>query len=152
MNERLREELSELDVKLLEMVARRQQIVANIGQVKSASGRGTRDYAREKDVYLQLARRTAARVGLDEEVGPISSACSSVFHWPSGTGQGGNFRQRQRKRALVIGGAGQMGQWFVRFLASQGYQVEVCDPAGGLDEYVSYADLGSSRLDQDRSL
>lgn len=147
--ERLREELSELDVKLLELVAQRQQIVAHIGRVKSAAGRGTRDYAREKEV-LQLARRTATRVGLEEEVGAdifrllirLSLAAQEqdkVATFGSGNG----------KRALVIGGAGQMGQWFVRFLASQGYQVEVCDPAGALADYISYTDLDETDLDQD---
>jgi chorismate mutase/prephenate dehydrogenase len=33
------------------------------------------------------------------------------------------------RRALVIGGAGKMGHWFVGFLASQGFSVEVADPA-----------------------
>ena len=147
--EQLREALSELDVALLEMVARRQQIVANIGRVKSAAGRGTRDYAREKDV-LQLARRTAARLNLDEEVGAdifrlliraslAAQEQDKVASFGSGGGQ----------RALVIGGAGQMGQWFVRFLASQGYQVEVCDPAGGLPGHISYSGLGDALLDQD---
>src|SRR5207248_422671 len=35
------------------------------------------------------------------------------------------------RRALVIGGAGRMGGWFVSFLASQGFTVEVADPAPG---------------------
>ena len=60
--EKLREELSRLDVELLERVARRQEIVAEIGRVKSSAGRGTRDFSREKDV-LNLARKTARRVG-----------------------------------------------------------------------------------------
>ena len=33
------------------------------------------------------------------------------------------------KRALVIGGAGRMGRWFVEFLHSQGFAVVVVDPA-----------------------
>jgi chorismate mutase/prephenate dehydrogenase len=33
------------------------------------------------------------------------------------------------RSALVIGGAGKMGRWFAEFLASQGYQVTVADPA-----------------------
>ncbi|MCP4283217.1 MAG: prephenate dehydrogenase/arogenate dehydrogenase family protein [Gammaproteobacteria bacterium] len=147
--EKLREELSQLDVELLGMVARRQQIVANIGRVKSAAGRGTRDYAREKEV-LQLARRTAAKVGLDEEIGAdifrlLIRASLAVQEQDKvatfGVGSG--------KRALVIGGAGQMGQWFVRFLASQGYQVEVCDPAGRVADYLSYTALDKAELDQD---
>ncbi len=32
------------------------------------------------------------------------------------------------KRALIIGGAGNMGAWFRRFLASQGYSVQIADP------------------------
>ncbi len=35
------------------------------------------------------------------------------------------------RRALVIGGAGKMGGWFVQFLLSQGFDVQVADPAGG---------------------
>jgi chorismate mutase/prephenate dehydrogenase len=34
------------------------------------------------------------------------------------------------RRVLVIGGAGLMGRWFVDFLSSQGFAVEVADPAG----------------------
>ena len=35
------------------------------------------------------------------------------------------------RRALVIGGGGKMGRWFAEFLMSQGFAVEVADPAGG---------------------
>ena len=34
------------------------------------------------------------------------------------------------RSALVIGGAGKLGRWFVDFLLSQGFTVEVSDPAG----------------------
>ena len=36
----------------------------------------------------------------------------------------------QGQRALVIGGSGKMGRWFVDFLDSQGFDVTVADPAG----------------------
>ncbi len=145
----LREALSRLDVELLEMVARRQEIVAEIGRVKSIAGKGTRDFAREKDV-LDLARRTARRVGVDEDIGEemfrllirTSLAAQEQDKVTSyGIGNG--------KRALVIGGAGQMGRWFVHFLSTQGYSVEVCDPAGGVGEYNHYATLDETDLGQD---
>jgi len=145
----LREKLSNLDVELLEMVAQRQQIVAEIGRVKSGAGRGTRDYAREKDV-LSLARRTARQVGIDEAIGEeifrvliraslATQEQDKVTQHGSGSG----------KKALVIGGAGQMGRWFVRFLASQGYQVEVCDPATDTDTPISYSQLEACDLSHD---
>ena len=34
------------------------------------------------------------------------------------------------RRALVIGGRGHMGRWFVRYLAAQGFAVEIADPIG----------------------
>ena len=147
--QQLRQALSALDVQLLEMVANRQKIVAEIGRVKSAAGRGTRDFAREK-VVLELARKTAVSAGLDASIGEelfrllirISLAAQEqdmVMASDAGGGQ----------RALVIGGAGQMGQWFVRFLSSQGYEVEVCDPAGALPGYRHYTHLGAQPLDQE---
>ncbi|WP_260292966.1 bifunctional chorismate mutase/prephenate dehydrogenase [Sedimenticola hydrogenitrophicus] len=145
----LRERLSRLDVELLEMVARRQEIVAEIGRVKSSAGRGTRDYAREKDV-LDLARRTARRVGLDEEIGEelfrlliraslAAQELDKVASHGFGSGQ----------RALVIGGAGQMGQWFVRFLDAQGYAVEICDPLPARSGHRRHLTLEESDLSHD---
>lgn len=146
----LRENLSCLDVELLEMVARRQAIVAEIGRVKSSAGRGTRDYAREKDV-LNLARQTARRVGVDEDIGEemfrlliraslAAQEQDKVTSEKMGSGQ----------RALVIGGAGQMGQWFVRFLSAQGYSLEICDPKGDpFGHCHCYASLDDTDLTQD---
>ena len=34
------------------------------------------------------------------------------------------------RRVLVIGGCGNMGRWFVRYLGAQGFTVEVADPVG----------------------
>lgn len=147
--EKLRQSLSRLDEELLEMVARRQRIVAEIGRVKSAAGKGTRDYTREKEV-LQLARRTAARLGIDQAMGADifrllirASLATQEQDKVASVGAGSG------KRALVIGGAGQMGQWFVRFLSSQGFQIEICDPAGGLPGYPGYADLDQTDLTQE---
>lgn len=145
----LRERLSRLDVELLEMVARRQEIVAEIGRAKSSAGRGTRDYAREKDV-LELARRTARRVGLDEDIGEEmfrllirASLAAQELDKVSSQGSGSG------KRALVIGGSGQMGQWFVRFLDTQGYAVEICDPQPARSGHVRFASLDETGLEHD---
>ena len=53
------------------------------------------------------------------------------------------------KRALVIGGRGKMGRWFADFLASQGFAVEVADPAGPADPYPWRADWRDVALDHD---
>ncbi len=128
--EDLRRQLSELDRQLVSVVAERQRIVAEIGRTKRSSGTGTRDFSREKEV-IELARQHAAEMDVPEDLAETlmrqlirasltSQEQSRVVAEGRGTGQ----------RALVIGGAGRMGRWFVDFLASQGYDVGVADPAG----------------------
>jgi chorismate mutase/prephenate dehydrogenase len=46
----------------------------------------------------------------------------------------------QGRRALVIGGSGKMGRWFVEFLDSQGFDVTVADPAGPVPGVKHVAD------------
>jgi chorismate mutase/prephenate dehydrogenase len=53
------------------------------------------------------------------------------------------------RRALVVGGAGRMGRWFVGFLASQGFAVEVADPAGPVAGHAHLSDWRDSDLTHD---
>ena len=58
------------------------------------------------------------------------------------------------RSALVIGGAGKMGRWFARFLASQGFAVEIADPAGAPPGFTAPGRLArqraQARLHRDR--
>jgi chorismate mutase / prephenate dehydrogenase len=127
---RLRAELDDLDGELVDMAARRQAIVAEIGQLKRSQRQPTRDYTREREVR-ELARARAARQGLDPDLGERlvgamieASLTSQERDRLVALGTGGG------RRALVIGGAGRMGRWFTEFLATQGWSVAVADPAG----------------------
>jgi chorismate mutase/prephenate dehydrogenase len=53
------------------------------------------------------------------------------------------------RTALVIGGNGKIGRWFAEFMASQGFTVEVADPAGAPPGFAHIADWKTSALDQD---
>ncbi len=136
----LRARLSELDRKILDVVAERQAIVDQIGEVKRASGKATRDFAREKQV-LDNARIAAGELGLPPSLAEAlmellirSSLTKQERARVRAEGQG------QGRRALVIGGAGNMGLWFVDFLDSQGFDVSVADPAGPVDGFMHLAD------------
>ncbi len=58
------------------------------------------------------------------------------------------------RRVLVIGGAGHMGAWFVRYLRAQGFTVEIADPADGPDGVLNHRDWrrvdARSRAGRDR--
>ncbi|MGH8276331.1 MAG: prephenate dehydrogenase/arogenate dehydrogenase family protein, partial [Steroidobacteraceae bacterium] len=127
--EDLRARVSELDRQLIWLVAERQAVSEEVARVKRATGRPTRDYERERDVIMGV-RSLAAERGVSPQLAEqllrllirssltTQEQASVVAH---GAGSG--------RRALIIGGAGKMGGWFVSFLASQGFTVEVADPA-----------------------
>ena len=129
----LREQLAEVDRQLLELVRRRQELALEIGARKRADGRSTRDYRQERDV-IERARQRAVELGvpadLAEELSVLLIRSSLTAQEKDRVAAGGGG---SGKRVLVIGGAGQMGQWFARFLGSQGFDVEIADPAAGVD-------------------
>ena len=102
---------------------------------KRATGHVTRDYRREREVILGV-RTHAAQHGVSPEVAEKilrllirSSLATQEQARVVATGQGSG------RRALVIGGRGKMGRWFADFLASQGFTVEIADPAGPVEGY-----------------
>lgn len=128
--EGLRARLSEVDRGIIGAIAERQALVAAIGARKLAAGRPLRDFRREK-VVLDGARAQAEALGVAPELAEgvlrtlIRASLEQQEHARVTASGGGSGR-----RALVIGGAGRMGRWFVDFLDNQGYAVEVSDPAG----------------------
>jgi chorismate mutase/prephenate dehydrogenase len=126
--DQLRQRLNQVDRELIRLARERQEIVGQIGAYKIAQSVPTRDYERERDV-LKAARDLAESIGL--EPGLAESIMNLLI-------RSSLTRQEETRvaavtagagrRALVIGGAGKMGAWFVRFLASQGYGVQVADP------------------------
>jgi len=138
--EELRNNLSALDRQILELVAQRQAMVTRIGEVKRQSGQATRNFNREKQV-LDMARAQAVELGippgLAEELMELLIRSSLTKQERArvradGYGQG--------RRALVIGGGGQMGLWFVDFLDSQGFDVTVADPVNQADGFKQVDD------------
>jgi chorismate mutase/prephenate dehydrogenase len=127
--EDLRRRLNDVDRRLLALVAERKSISGEVARVKRATGRPTRDYEREREVILGV-RSAAAELGVSPSLAEdllrllIRSSLTtqeraSVAAQGAGSG----------RRVLVIGGAGLMGRWFVEFLSSQGFAVQVADPA-----------------------
>lgn len=117
--------------------------------MKADTGQSTRDFRREREVLLQ-ARTRAAEIGISPNLAEsllqllirsslVTQERSRVAGHALGSGQ----------RALVIGGRGKMGRWFVEFLASQGFEVAVADPAGALEGYPHLETWQDSPLDHD---
>jgi chorismate mutase/prephenate dehydrogenase len=145
----LRGELGAIDREILALVAKRQATAMKIGQAKRELGMPTRDFRQEKDV-VQRARASALEHGLPASLGEelvlaFIRASLTVQEQDmvatSGEGSG--------RRALVIGGAGHMGAWFVRYLRAQGFAVEIADPSDGQEGVTNHRDWRKAKLDHE---
>jgi chorismate mutase/prephenate dehydrogenase len=147
--EDLRQRLTNLDRQLIALVAERKHLSEEVARVKRATGRPTRDYERERDVILgvrTMAEERGVSPALAESLLRLLIRSSlTTQEQASVTAQGAG----SGRRALVIGGAGKMGGWFVSFLASQGFTVEVADPAPAPTGLTRVSDWRSTDLRQD---
>ena len=137
----LRAELGQIDKDILELVAKRQAVALKIGQVKRDRGIPTRDFRQEKDV-VERARAAAVAHGLSAAMGEElilalirGSLTIQEKDTVAASGEGSG------RRALVIGGCGLMGRWFVRYLGAQGFAVEIADPVGGPGVHADWRTL-----------
>jgi chorismate mutase/prephenate dehydrogenase len=144
----LRKKLENVDRQLLTLVKERQNLSHDIGQLKDELGLGTRDYGQETRV-VNRARELAVELGITPEVAEelflILIRSSLTVQEKQRVASAGEGSGRQ---VLVIGGAGQMGSWIVRFLASQGYS-EIADPTGTVDGFNCVHDWQNLTLHHD---
>jgi chorismate mutase/prephenate dehydrogenase len=147
--EELRQRVTEIDRQLIALVAERRAVSEEVARVKRATGAPTRDYQRERDVILGV-RAQASERGVSPQLAEallrllIRSSLTTQEHASvvaAGAGTG--------RRALVIGGAGKMGSWFVSFLGSQGFAVEVADPSPTPEGVTRVEDWRSTDLKHD---
>src|ERR1700739_1818064 len=147
--EELRQRVTDIDRQLIALVAERKAVSEEVAQVKRATGRSTRDYEREREVLLgvrAMAEERGVCPAIAEQLRRLLIRSSLTTQEQAsvvarGAGSG--------RRALVIGGAGKMGGWLVNFLASQGFTVEVADPAPGGTGAARVADWHSTDLRHD---
>ena len=129
--EELREQIRRLDAEIVAAAAKRIELAREVGEAKRRAHRPVVDYAQERAV-LERARAAADAVGLDPNVADtilVSLIRASVSAQDRDRVRGASVGAG--KTAVVVGGEGRMGRWFLRFLEDQGYT------AGSLDLVAS---------------
>ena len=126
---KLRSKLSEIDLKIIDLIHQRQALSQDIGILKRTKGKPTRDYKREKEV-IELAKEHASKLNIESEM--IVDLMQLLIKSSLKTQEKARVKEEglgSGQKVLVIGGCGRMGNWFVEFLTSQGYTVEIADPS-----------------------
>lgn len=124
-----RERIKGIDYSIMALIAQRVNLARKVGQLKSESNMPIRNYQVEKLVYDRI-KGFANEFDINQEfskdifeqiIQQSVQAQISDIKFPE--------KDNNTKICLVIGGNGQMGSWFVNFLKSSGYYVEIQDPS-----------------------
>ncbi len=126
--EELREAISDVDRSLLELIHRRMQLAEEVGRVKYESGRPIM-VPEVHDQVLTRARQHAEACGVS---GDVMEAIFDAVMRGSIERQhrlGVTMKAEGGSRLLIIGGAGNMGNWLQNFVQRIGHGVDLVDPA-----------------------
>ena len=135
----LREQLTDVDMQIIDLIHQRQSLSIKIGSIKRKAGQPTQDFLREKQV-LELAADYAEKLNMQPDV--IVDVMQLLIKSSLRTQEKARVQEEGQgsgQSALVIGGAGRMGNWFVEFLKSQGFEVFIADPKAECDEVKTFA-------------
>lgn len=147
---RLRAEIRAIDQGLVELTARRLGLAKRVGELKQEGRQPIRNYVVEAEA-MRLVRDAAVRLGVRPE---IAEELLKIEIEESLRVQEKERVARTRPegaagKALVVGGAGNMGRWFVEFLESKGYETSVSDVRGAPPgrPHVAHPEAEAARFD-----
>ncbi len=145
----LRARLDDIDAGIVDLIAERQALVTEIGELKQETGAPLRHYEREREVIERGMARAESR-GVSARV--ARDIMETLIHHSLGKQEHDQWVQSehgQGRKALVIGGAGRMGHWMARYLDMVGYHVDVSDPADAPSPFRRVTDWESGLGDYD---
>ncbi len=122
----LRDQIDEVDKALLALLARRLELVAEVGEVKSRYGLPI--YVPERESAMLASRRAEAEsLGVPPDL--IEDVLRRVMResYSSENDKGFKALCPSLRPVVIVGGNGQMGRLFHKMLSLSGYQVKVLE-------------------------
>jgi len=142
-----RARIDRLDAQLVELAAQRLAAASDAGQAKARIGQSLVDFGREREV-MDNVERAARAAGMDPQV--AQDLVTRLILASTARQEADRSRQARpsgaARRAVVIGGAGRMGGWLVRFLQNQGFDALVLDPKAASGNVDAMAALPTADL------
>lgn len=122
----LRDQIDEVDKALLDLLARRLELVAEVGEVKSRFGLPI--YVPEREASMLASRRAEAEaLGVPPDL--IEDVLRRVMResYSSENDKGFKTLCPSLRPVVIVGGGGQMGRLFEKMLTLSGYQVRILE-------------------------
>ena len=122
----LRNEIDDIDSKLVDLLAQRLAVTTNVGRLKSAEGMPI--YAPKREAQLLAKRREqAASAGVSPELVEDILRRMMRDSYSSQDSSGYQCVNPDCNKVVVIGGAGQLGGVFVDLFSRSNYQVQTLE-------------------------
>lgn len=123
--EQLREQIDQLDIQLVELLAQRQKVTAQVGEYKKEVGKPIYDPEREADL-IGKRRELAESMGVTPDL--IEDLLRRIMR-ESYQSQHNAYRcvLEEGSQVVIVGGAGALGCRFVDMFERSGYQVEIIE-------------------------
>ncbi|QEH48242.1 bifunctional chorismate mutase/prephenate dehydrogenase [Aggregatibacter actinomycetemcomitans] len=138
----LREQIDSLDQELLQLLAKRQQVVYKVGEVKQQHGLPIYAPQREAEM-LQRKREAAEQMGLSPNL--IEDVLRRIMResYVSENQFGFKTVNPQIRKIVIVGGRGKLGSLFCRYLQGSDYQVKCLERDGWAraDQILQHADV-----------
>ncbi|TCP91253.1 chorismate mutase [Cricetibacter osteomyelitidis] len=118
----LRDEIDQVDQKLLQLLAKRLKLVAKVGEVKHQHGLPI--YVPNREANMLAARRAEAKkMGIPEDL--IEDVLRRIMResYTSENQFGFKTVNPNIQKIVVVGGKGKLGGLFLRYLTASGYDV-----------------------------
>ncbi|SFD06768.1 bifunctional chorismate mutase/prephenate dehydrogenase [Pragia fontium] len=122
----LRDQIDEVDKALLKLLAKRLDLVAEVGEVKSQYGLPI--YVPEREISMLASRREEAQqLGVPPDL--IEDVLRRIMResYTSENDKGFKTLKPEMGPIVIVGGQGKMGQLFSKLLKLSGYQVRVLE-------------------------
>ncbi|MCD6292963.1 MAG: bifunctional chorismate mutase/prephenate dehydrogenase [Deltaproteobacteria bacterium] len=134
----LRGQIDDLDHQLVELLARRQEVVEEVVAFKKERQLSVYHPAREADM-IDIRRRHSREVGLDPDY--LEEIFRSIMRYSRSTQTAEISRVGVKPGAkiLLVGGGGGMGRLFCRWFRASGYEVRILE----VDDWDRAAELCS---------
>ena len=122
----LRQEIDALDRELIQLFAKRLELVSQVGEVKHEKGLPI--YAPERELaMLQARREEATKAGISPQL--IEDVLRRFMRESYSNENQFGFKtvNPHIKKIVIVGGYGKMGQLFARYLRASGYPISILD-------------------------
>lgn len=137
----LRNQIDKIDQDILRLLSKRLSLVSQVGDIKSHFGLFIYSPERERDI-VSRRRKDAIAMGISPDL--VEDLLKRIMResYSNENNKGFQMLSPNLRPVVIIGGQGQMGQFFTKMLTLSGYTVRILDQDDWINAKSIFSDVG----------